>query len=76
MVTTIANLAYILHWNSISVKMNTLNYTAIFSIGGTGYKVDSSGKEHNAPSYLPLYCNFTLVELRLAQFDYILRAEM
>ena len=43
---------------------------------GTGYKGDSSGKQHNAPTHLPLYCIFTLVELSLAQFDYMQSAEM
>jgi len=44
--------------------------------GGTGYKIDSLGKQHNAPTQLPLYCIFRLVELSLAQFDYMQSAEM
>ena len=43
---------------------------------GTGYKDDSSGMQHNAPTHLPHYCIFRLVELSLAQFDFMQSAEM
>ena len=34
------------------------------------------GKQHNAPTHLPSYCIFRLVELSCAQFDYMHCAEM
>ena len=34
------------------------------------------GKQHNAPTHLPSYCIFRLVELSCAQFDYMQCAEM
>ena len=42
----------------------------------TGYNVDSSGEHDNAPTHLQLYCILKLLELSLAQFDYMLSAEM
>ena len=38
---------------------------------GTRYKEVRSGKQHNAPTHLPLYCILSLVELSLAQFHYM-----
>ena len=42
---------------------------------GTG-KEGRLAKQHNAPTHLPTYCIFRLVELSCAQFDYMQYAEM
>ena len=56
--------------------IHTPSHGHLSKLQGTGYKEDSSGKQHNAPTHLPHYCIFRLVELSLAQFDYMQSAEM
>ena len=56
--------------------IHTPSHGHLSKLQGTGYKEERSGMQHNAPTHLPHYCIFRLVELSLAQFDYIQSAEM
>ena len=56
--------------------IHTPSHGHLSTLQGTGYKDERSGMQHNAPTHLPHYCIFRLVELSLAQFDYMQGAEM
>ena len=56
--------------------IHTPSHGHLSMLQGTGCKEDRSGMQHNAPTHLPHYCIFRLVELSLAQFDYMQSAEM
>ena len=56
--------------------IHTPSHGHLSTLQGTGCKEDRSGMQHNAPTHLPHYCIFRLVELSLAQFGYIQSAEM
>ena len=56
--------------------IHTPSHGHLSKLQGTGCKEERSGMQHSAPTHLPHYCIFRLVELSLAQFDYMQCAEM